>query len=238
MTDRERYKLLATYSTPRVRIGRVLSCESRDCDVIVVGYSDGRIPWPIGRQRGKGSKGIVVFGGLAKAILRESNQADCYWFGVRQWTVSKWRKALGVGLTNPGTYRLRSDYTREPWALKARAKGQAKNGDPVRRKKIAIAKTGVPRPVHVIEAMRKGRTEKPQPPHVGKIVAASNKRRKAMGLVSYGRVWTAQDDALVLTLPAADVARRTGRTLTSVYSRRVRLGVMDGRKFNGRKRSA
>jgi hypothetical protein len=60
--------------------------------------------------------------------------------------VSKWRKALGVGLTNAGTHRLRSDYQQEPWATKARRKAHAKAGDPERRRKIAEAKRGRPRP--------------------------------------------------------------------------------------------
>jgi hypothetical protein len=56
-----------------------------------------------------------------------------------------------------------------------------------------------------------------------------------MGLVPHGKIWTAEDDDLVRALPAAEVARQTGRTLTSVYSRRVTLGVEDGRKWKGRR---
>jgi hypothetical protein len=146
MTDAERFKLLGTYKTPRVRIGTRLTCEA--CDVIVVGYSDGRIPWPIGRGPRQASKALIVYGGLADAIRRESNQAVCYWFGVSAQTVGKWRKTLGVGLTNDGTHRLRSEYQVEPWAVEARAKAHAKTGDPERRAKIAAAKIGKPRPVH------------------------------------------------------------------------------------------
>jgi hypothetical protein len=83
--------------------------------------------------------------------------------------------------------------------------------------------------------MRNGRTGKPQPRHVGKIVAASNRRRKTMGLVGNGKTWTVEDDNLVRTLLAAVVVERNGRTLTSVFSGRVRLGVEDGRKRDGRK---
>jgi hypothetical protein len=235
MTDRDRFRLLGVYATPRLRVGRILACEARDCDVIVVGYSDGRIPWPIGRRPRTSARSLVVFGGLTDAIRRESNQAVCYWFGVTPQTVSKWRKLLGIGLTNPGTYRLRSDYSNEPWLKRALKKAHAKNADPERRRKIAEAKRGKPRPAHVIEAMRKGRTGKPQPPHVGQIVAASNRRRKAMGLVGNGKAWTVEDDNLIRTLSAAEVVQRTGRTLPSIYSRRVRLGVEDKRKGNGRK---
>jgi hypothetical protein len=235
MTDRERFKLLGTYSTPRVRIGRVLSCESRDCDVIVTGYTDARIPWPVGRRRESSGRGLILFGGLVEAVRRESNLALCYWFGVTPQTVSKWRKALGVEAMNDGTGRLRRAHGKSDWFKTVIAKGLAKARDPERRRKIGDALRGRKRPAHVIEAMRKGRTGKPQPPHVGKLVAASNRRRKAMGLVGNGKAWTAEDDKLVRTLPAAVVARQTGRTLTSIYSRRVRLGVADGRKDNGRK---
>jgi hypothetical protein len=44
------------------------------------------------------------------------------------------------------------------------------------------------------------------------------------------RAWTRKEDELVRTLPPAKVARRTGRTLTSVYDRRSLLGVPDGRR--------
>jgi hypothetical protein len=82
MNDPDRFKLLGTYRTPRVRVGRVLTCEARDCDVIVIGYSSGRIPWPVGRRPRQAAKALVVYGRLARAVRCESNQAVCYWFGV------------------------------------------------------------------------------------------------------------------------------------------------------------
>jgi hypothetical protein len=39
-------------------------------------------------------------------------------------TVPDWRKALGVGLTNPSTNRVRSTFSHEPWAIRARMKGR------------------------------------------------------------------------------------------------------------------
>jgi hypothetical protein len=44
------------------------------------------------------------------------------------------------------------------------------------------------------------------------------------------RAWTPQEDDLVRSLPAAEVAARTGRTLTAVCDRRSLLGVPDGRR--------
>jgi hypothetical protein len=188
MRDADRFKLLGTYRTPRVRLGRVLSCEARDCDVVVSGYTEARVPWPVGypRERG-GSPAPVVYGDLARAVRMESNQAVCYWFGITPQTVSKWRKALGVGLTNAGTHRLRSDHQQAPWATRARAKAVAKARDPERRRKIAEAKVGVPRPRHVIEAMRKGRTGKPQSEPARAKMRAAHARRRG-DLLPPGRV--------------------------------------------------
>jgi hypothetical protein len=146
------------------------------------------------------------------------------------------KTALGVEPTNTGTGPLRHEHGTADWFTAARSKALAKARDPERLRKISEAFKGKPRPAHVIEAMRKGRTGKPQPPHVRKIVAASNRRRKAMGLVGNGKAWTVEDDKLVRMLPTSAVARRTGRTLTSIYIRRVRLGVKDGRKGDGRRK--
>jgi len=82
MNAADRYHLLGIYRTPRVRVGAVLSCEARDCDVIVTGYTDGPIPWPVGRRVGAKAVGPVVYGGPARAVRTESNQAVCHWFGV------------------------------------------------------------------------------------------------------------------------------------------------------------
>src|SRR5215204_4098243 len=120
MPDADRYKLLGTYRTPKVRVGRVLTCGAQDCDVVVTGYSDARIPWPRGRVKRRharggarpagGAGGLVVCGALAEAVRRESNQAVAHWFGVNPNTVSVWRKALAVRRTNEGTGRLRRGY--------------------------------------------------------------------------------------------------------------------------------
>jgi hypothetical protein len=72
--------------------------------------------------------------------------------GVGIFSVNQWRKALGVKATE-GTTRLRREYFDEPWAVAARAKAHAKNGDLGRRVKISAAKRGKPRPRHVLEAM-------------------------------------------------------------------------------------
>jgi hypothetical protein len=84
----------------------VLFCEVRG-EVVGCGVSAGGITWPIGK-RGR-AKSLVVTGGLARAVRRESAAAVGYWWGVTPQTVSKWRKALGVVQYNEGTTRLHSD---------------------------------------------------------------------------------------------------------------------------------
>jgi len=240
MTDHDRIRLLGTYRTPRIRIGTVLTCEFRDCDVIVVGYTEGRIPWPLGRRRGSPARGPVVYDGLAAALRRESNIAVCYWWGVTPCVVSHWRRALGVVQTNCGTLRLRKLYAREEWFVAARARGQAKSGDPERRRKLSKAFKGRRPPKHVIEAMRRGRTGKPHPPEVRAKISAIRRAAIARGEFKPpgGRAWTATEDELVRTLPALAAARRTKRSLNAVYMRRIRLGLPDGRATNGRKPKA
>jgi hypothetical protein len=135
MVDRERVKLLfGPYRSPRIAIGHVLDCEARDCDVIVVNYSIARIPWPVGHRRDRGARSLVVYGRLADAVRRESNQAVAYWWGVTPQTVTKWRKALDVPRANEGTHRLHHDVALEPGVVAGRAKAHAKAGDPERGK--------------------------------------------------------------------------------------------------------
>src|SRR5262245_63743639 len=89
--------------------------------------------------------------------------------------------------------------------------------DAPRREKIAQAKRGKPRPRHVIEAMRKGRTGKP---HDEEARRKMREARRARVTPPSGKGWTAEEDDLVRTLPAREAAERTGRSLTAVYSRR------------------
>jgi hypothetical protein len=39
------------------------------------------------------------------------------------------------------------------------------------------------------------------------------------------RPWTAAEDELVRTVPPPEAARRTGRTVSAIYHRRLKLGV-------------
>jgi len=218
MLSSSRFKLLSgPYRTPRVRLGAVLFDEVRDCEVVVCGLTDARIPWPIGKA-GR-ARTLVLYGSLAEAVRKESRIAVCHWFGVTGQTVTKWRKALGVPVTNEGTHRLRSEYTEEEWSIEARRKGQAKNADPTRREKIGAALRGKPRPWKVIKAVIDAHTGSKHSVATKAKMSATHKARGTRPS-TIGRAWTAEEDGLVRTLPAAKAAVATRRTLSAVYSRR------------------
>jgi hypothetical protein len=225
MNDSERFRLLGKYRTPRFRYGRKVLCAVRG-EVTIVGMTDAPIPWPIGK-RGRG-RSLVVFKDLAKALRRESNQAICHWWGITPQTVSKWRKALGIGPITEGTSRLYREYTKEPWAVEAFARAHSKARDPERCRKISEARKSKPRPPHVLEGMHRAWRGSHHSEESRRKM--SETRRKRGILVPGTVVWTVEEDELLKTLPAAEVAKRTGRTLTAIYTRRRRLGMLDGRR--------
>jgi hypothetical protein len=155
-------RLLGTYRTPRFRIGQTVSCEVNG-PVVIVGISDAPIPWPV-CKRGKWLVPIV-YRGLAKAVRREAEQAVAHWWGVGVWSICRWRHVLDVGAVTEGTLRLKHDHALAPGITAGRAKAHALSrdakADAARRAKIAAARRGKPRPAHVMEAMRRGRTGKP-----------------------------------------------------------------------------
>jgi hypothetical protein len=107
--DADRYRLLGSYKTPRFRLGQRVRCEVLG-EIVICGLSEAPIPWPVCR-RGRGAHRVpVVYKGLARAVRRESEQAVCWWWGVGQWCVWHWRRALGVGRKTEATSRLHRDY--------------------------------------------------------------------------------------------------------------------------------
>jgi hypothetical protein len=104
MDDATRFRLLGIYKTPQFRYGQKVICELRG-QVVLCGLTEAQIRWPSGKV-GR-HHAIVLYAGLAEAVRREAAQAVAYWWGVSLYTVWKWRKALGVGATTPGTSRLR-----------------------------------------------------------------------------------------------------------------------------------
>jgi hypothetical protein len=97
------------YTPPSLRRGDKATCFYRDGDVVITGWSDGRIPWPRCRRLDThgGGSGLLVDEELARAVRLESEAAICYWFGVNYSFVWRWRKALGVERFNEGSAKLR-----------------------------------------------------------------------------------------------------------------------------------
>ena len=204
------------YATPKVRYGSRVQCRWRGA-VVIVGLSNGRLPWPIGRHGTNDS--LVITCDLERAIQLESSQAVCHWFGVTAQTVRKWRRALGIGRMTPGQRARSRELFNQPWGVKAREKAWSKARDPVRRAKIAAARTGKPRPPHVIGALRRFHLGHPLPDAVKRKMSEAHRRRGTRPPKA-GKAWTSAENELLGRLPPADVASQTGRTLSAVYCRR------------------
>jgi hypothetical protein len=92
---------------------------------------------------------------------------------------------------------------------------------------LAGARRGKPRPPHVVEAMAAGRRGKPHSEETRRRMSEAHKRRGTRPPAA-GRPWTPEEDELVRALTPAEAARRTGRTLEAVYSRRAALRASGG----------
>jgi hypothetical protein len=235
VNDTERCRLLGSYRTPRCHIGQWVRCAVRG-EVQIKAISDAPIPWPLC----KSGKWLipVVYRDLTKAIRTESAQAIAHWWGVGKCSVWLWKKALGVGPITKGTSRLFSEYTKEDWAIQARAKSRAKCRDPIqdqeRRQKIAEAKRGKPRPAHVMAAVRKSRLGSKHSEETRQQMRETHILRGT--LVPGTRVWTAEEDEILRTHRTKEVARLTGRSLRGVIARRQQLGLPDARRRENRLR--
>ncbi len=226
MRQSDRIKLhFGPYRTPLLRRGARVMCAVRG-ELIIEGLTDGRIPWPIGKRLRL--RAIVLFGDLERAVLKESAQAIKYWWGVGSATVAKWRRVLRVPVGNEGTRRLRVNYATTPAAEAVRKKACSKARDPGRREKIAASKRGKKRPANVVAGMRARMLGKTLSDDTRRKMSEVHRRRGTRPPKA-GPAWSAEEDALVRTLPAAEVAKRTRRSLAAVYSRRSELGVNDGR---------
>ncbi len=165
--------LRGTYRTPRVRVGAVLRCEGRGCDVIVTGYTAGPIRWPVGRRRDgeRGVSGPIVFGSLADAVRAETVLAVARAWGVTRQLVAKWRRTLGVGPSAEVWARL-SDAARK----RTRARGRLPKGPPWTRAEDAAALTLTPpdaaretgRPITAVYSRRRALRERGKYPVQGR----------------------------------------------------------------------
>jgi hypothetical protein len=207
-------KLLGTYRTPRFRYGQKVLCEARG-EVTIVKLSDAPIPWPMARSSPRSRLSLVLYRDLARAVRRETNRAVCHHWGVSRFSVSKWRKALGVKQTE-GTINWRVAHGKaSEKAIKAMASTAR---DPVRLAKIGAAKRGKPRSPATIAKMRKAATGKRASPETRAKMSAQRKGKFRPPWLNPG--WSAAEDELLRTLPTAEAVRQTGRTLSAVRNRR------------------
>jgi hypothetical protein len=124
MPDPDKVKLLfGPYQAPRLKLGDRATCLYRDKLVIVHGWTDAAISWPLCRPlEGKGRPGILVEEELARAVRGESSLALWYWWGPSPRVVWCWCKALGVERYTEGSKRLQR--------LNAEAGADAQRGVP------------------------------------------------------------------------------------------------------------
>ncbi|HZZ77570.1 MAG TPA: hypothetical protein VFE62_03570 [Gemmataceae bacterium] len=221
MQDHERVKLIAgPYRMPRCRIGGVLRC-ARYGKVIVRGITDAPIPWPYTWVTKYRHPTLILCGDLARAVRTESGVAIKHHFGVGDYLIWQWRKALGVEITNDGTSALRSRWGQEEDTI---AQLKEARRSPKRAAKIAAARRGKPRPRHVIEAMRRANLGRKASASARAKMSAAHKRRGTRPPAA-GPAWSAEDDALLGTMLDREVSRRIGRSERAVVDRRRVLGV-------------
>jgi hypothetical protein len=121
MNQADRFKFRGTYRTPDVRVGYRIRCEARGYPLLVTGFSDGTIRWPVGRSPGSGGSGLIVFGELAAAVRTELANAVAIGWGITRQTVSRFRRELGVGP---------SSVVRAARSATAKARNKSPNGRP------------------------------------------------------------------------------------------------------------
>jgi hypothetical protein len=229
--------LFDPYKAPRLKRGDKAFCLVRDYPVVVVGWSDARIPWPRCRPLDppRCGSGLLIDAELARAIQHESAAAVAYWWGVNKSTVIHWRKALGVTRTNnAGTHRLVLGAIAE--TLKARfGQGHGRSG---RRGNSPFAARGrpavwAPDEIALLGALSDAEVAQ----KTGRSPSAVLKKREQLGRpamtaqgVAYSRrFWRAEEDEALRTLSPQEAARVTGRSLRAVYRRKQYLASGGGR---------
>ena len=202
------------YRAPRLAIGSRASCLYRDRMVLVVGYTDARLPWPLCRPvpPASGGAGLLVEEELARAIRCESVLALRHWWGVGNSSAERWRRAFGVSrMGSEGSRRLILEAI--DGLAKARAAGEGGVWSPEEEAMLGAL------PDHEV-ASRTGRT----------FHSVSAKRRH-MGIagtapspgVYAGKHWTPEEDGWLCRLGAEEAAARLGRSVRSVRLRQARL---------------
>lgn len=216
-------RLLGTYRTPRFRFRSWVQCRLRG-EVQIVGISDGRIPWPV-TEVANGNRVLILYKDLARAVQRETAEAIKHWWGATAHSVKLWRKVLRVESTE-ALKSFRVAFGKSPAMRKAVKAMAVTLHDPARAAKIAASKRGKRRHRLTIAKMRRAATGRR---HTEETRAKMRSERKGNRPPWLNPGWSAAENELLRTLSAGEVAKRTGRTLTAVYTQRHKLGVNDGR---------
>jgi hypothetical protein len=112
------------YRSPRVAVGDTVEC-ARFGPMVVRRWSDGPIPWPMGRAPRAGSSSLILFADLERAVRHEPNIAVVLAWGVTISTVSKWRAALGVPTWSEGSKARAKQLAPITLTEQVRAQGRA-----------------------------------------------------------------------------------------------------------------
>jgi hypothetical protein len=244
----DRAKLVhAPYRPPRLRKDDRAFCLLRDCLVVITGWTGARISWPRCRALdGPGGRsGILLDEELARAVRCESAAAICHWWGVSEGVVWRWRKVLGVTRTNnEGSQRLIHTAAEAGDAVLRGKELSDAECDARSRRAIELnlkrfRRPGYHGPRWSPEQLRQLGTapDAVVAAQIGRTAEAVRAMRDRLGIPNpaarpgaYGSPrWSADEDDLVYRLSPAEAARRTGRTLGAVYSRRSLLGLGAGR---------
>jgi hypothetical protein len=246
MHDVSRSKLLfGPYRPPPLKRGDRAFCLLRDRDVVVTSWTDARISWPRCRplDRPLGGSGILLDEELARAVLQESAAAICYWWGVSEGVVWRWRRVLGVGRTN-------NEGTRRLVRAAAEAGAAERRGKPLPREEVEqrrrtarelnlgqYLQPGYHGPVWTREQLALLGTlpDEEVARRTSRTPRAVRVMRRRRGVppppgAQTRRRWSAREDAVVRQLSPGEAAERTGRTAHAVYHRRRTLGVATGQK--------
>jgi hypothetical protein len=168
-------------------------------------WSDGLIPWP--RRYRTGS--IILCGDLVRAVETESVEAVSHHWGVCRNVVQKWRQALHVPESNPGTRYLRH---RIKTALDS----------PARRR--AVIRANNPKAILSSEQAPHERSHPLVSPTISRLVR-DRIARTGRHINPDLRLWTDKEDKLLGTARDENIARQINRSRAAVRSRRNILGI-------------
>jgi hypothetical protein len=220
VTACDKHQLLGTYTTPNVPEGAMLYCEYKKRWIPVECYSDGAIPWPMGRRPGTPAYGYIVFGDLARAISQESATTVHRHWGMSIDVVTRMRRALCVPAYNAGTRALKAavmtdgEGRRRVAHMRGVAEGEVRPWSAAEDEAVMT--------LSVREAMaRTGRTRSAVRSRRDRLTASwpadrpvgFNRRRR----------WGPEDDSVVLRMPFARGAKKLGCSVGAVRSRHRRL---------------